>query len=53
MAVTVHLTDESTVTHAAASKWIADPIGNLVILSDRGNATHIYAASAWVKAEVA
>lgn len=53
MAVTVTLTDDSSVTHAGATKWIADPNGNLVILPPSGKATHIYAASAWVKAEVA
>jgi hypothetical protein len=53
MAVVVTLTDDSSVTHAGATKWIADPVGNLVILPPSGKATHIYAASSWVKAEVA
>lgn len=53
MAVVVTLVDDTRVTHAGASKWVADPVGNLVILPPDGKATHIYAASSWVKAEVA
>lgn len=53
MAVVVTLVDKSQVTHSGASKWVADPVGNLVILPSNGKASHIYAASAWVKAEVA
>lgn len=52
MAVRVYFVDDSHVTHAEATKWIADPVGNLVILPKSGTATHIYAASSWVKAEV-
>jgi hypothetical protein len=52
MAVTVTLVDDARVTHAGATKWIADPVGNLVILPSNGKATHIYAATSWVKAEV-
>jgi hypothetical protein len=53
MAVVVTLADDSRVTHASATKWVADPVGNLVILPTNGKATHIYAATSWVKAEVA
>lgn len=52
MAVTVTLVDRSKVVHPRAGKWVADPAGNLVILPTGGKASHIYAASAWVKAEV-
>lgn len=52
MAVTVTLADDSHVSHAGATKWVADPVGNLVILPHTGKATHIYAAGGWVKAEV-
>lgn len=52
MAVVVTLVDDSQVAHAEATKWVADPVGNLVILPSNGKATHIYAAGGWVKAEV-
>jgi hypothetical protein len=53
MAVVVTLVDDSRVTHARATKWIADPVGNLVIIEPGSKASNIYAASSWVKAEVA
>lgn len=53
MAVTVKLIDGGSVTHATATKWIADPAGNLVIVQPPGTkATHIYAATAWDSATV-
>jgi hypothetical protein len=53
MAVVVTLVDDSCVTHARATKWIADPAGNLVIIQPPGTkATNIYAASSWATAEV-
>ena len=52
MAVTVTLVDDSHVIHAGATKWIADPVGNLVIIGSGSKASIIYAATAWVKAEV-
>lgn len=53
MAVVVTLVDDSRVTHAGATKWIADPAGNLVIIQPPGTkATNIYAATAWLNAEV-
>lgn len=53
MAVTVTLVDGARVTHARATKWIADPAGNLVIVQPPSTkATHIYAAAAWDRAEV-
>ena len=52
MAVVVTLVDGATVTHGAATKWIADPGGNLVIVGAGTKASHIYARTAWTKAEV-